>query len=135
MVELKPCPFCGGEPELIDRGDFYWVYCESCDALGGKHRDESKAVEAWNQRAALDAAREERDALIAEVADIGEILIQEEWDVWAGATMGTREWELPLGETVTLGSRSETTYHHAPNLARALRERIQARADVEQGEL
>lgn len=60
MAELKPCPFCGGEAELVDYGlnaRYKGVTCGECGArtrffspeigIGG----EFAAIEAWNRRA------------------------------------------------------------------------------------
>lgn len=63
MAELKPCPFCGGEPEYhidekgIDVEDMkinpnvvHFVWCHKCMAVISC---DSKAgvIEAWNRRA------------------------------------------------------------------------------------
>ena len=53
---LKPCPFCGGEVELVkqkgDEFEFVLVSCKNCDAviaIGGSD-NEQKVTEAWNNR-------------------------------------------------------------------------------------
>lgn len=67
MQELKPCPFCGGEPYLrtefeTNRFFSYWKYriqCGSCGSVGEiftcfNFEDEvtkNKAIDAWNRRA------------------------------------------------------------------------------------
>lgn len=57
MDELKPCPFCGGEAELIETGAFYnkagYVQCRRCGAcsrfaLGENYID--ICLELWNFR-------------------------------------------------------------------------------------
>lgn len=78
--ELKPCPFCGGEPIRSDENDgmgagmiAYWVSCKSCKsssfATTARIDDETKrlsarqrADEAWNIRTdnTLDRVRELR---------------------------------------------------------------------------
>jgi Lar family restriction alleviation protein len=65
MVDLKPCPFCGGEPALALAPcpePIAYVTCE-CGANGADFfetddGDEyaAKAITAWNTRAALDAS-------------------------------------------------------------------------------
>ena len=52
MIELKPCPFCGGEAEITHYdGDGYLPHCTKCAGMVEtwfKHEEE--AVEAWNRR-------------------------------------------------------------------------------------
>ena len=51
MTKLKPCPFCGGEAEVVDCGNEYFCRCKKCainqDHLYGQRCD---AVKAWNRR-------------------------------------------------------------------------------------
>ena len=66
MSDLKPCPFCGKEPnqttvELGDRPCFYYE-CENpkCHAAEmGWHDTEQEARDAWNNRPIEDALRKE----------------------------------------------------------------------------
>lgn len=54
--ELKPCPFCGGKPEvrnLVDSGSAIHVACRCGAQLFGRRYhfgSESEAVAAWNKR-------------------------------------------------------------------------------------
>lgn len=71
-VELKPCPFCGGDEVTI--GSFgsscvepqHYVSCEECDGATVNHVSEGEAIAAWNRRAAsepiTDAANDAQDA-------------------------------------------------------------------------
>ena len=52
MEELKPCPFCGGEAELIDGPFHSWqVECGTCYAKTNHSNDSAaEVVTAWNTR-------------------------------------------------------------------------------------
>lgn len=54
--ELLPCPFCGGDARLLDKGgDEYDVCCGTtqCYASCGAdwYLERARAIEAWNRRA------------------------------------------------------------------------------------
>lgn len=58
MIELKPCPFCGGKAKLIYIGFMSVVKCQKCGAFGEVVPDyyeqgdgKTEAIEAWNRRA------------------------------------------------------------------------------------
>lgn len=56
-AEAKPCPFCGGEPELNDPGEAYpFVMCREpeCNTFGPHHNDPAGALRLWNVRQAAD---------------------------------------------------------------------------------
>lgn len=50
--KLKPCPFCGGEVDFIDRIEArcFAVVCMSCYADGPMGDTESHAADLWNKR-------------------------------------------------------------------------------------
>ena len=54
--ELKPCPFCGGEPTVSYDADDKWFLIEclndDCPFIvqGQWHLDMEEAIEAWNRR-------------------------------------------------------------------------------------
>lgn len=55
MVELKPCPFCGGEAKLehnymTDYGDSYWVSCCSCNVSTDSDWAQESVIATWNKR-------------------------------------------------------------------------------------
>ena len=62
MSELKPCPFCGGDPVAIEtrpgRGE---LYCGNCDVvLGGNNAMTAEEwTDAWNARAERTCIAEE----------------------------------------------------------------------------
>ena len=48
--ELKPCPFCGGEAEIVISGGERRVDCKKCGARSDWYDTEVEAVAAWNNR-------------------------------------------------------------------------------------
>lgn len=56
MLDLKNCPFCGGDNVSVQhgttstRGQYLMVWCVSCQAAGGEHLVEAEATAAWNRR-------------------------------------------------------------------------------------
>ena len=54
MAELKPCPFCGGEAEYVDNGDYKDVSCKDFRCRGWAESlnctSKKEAIEAWNRR-------------------------------------------------------------------------------------
>jgi Lar family restriction alleviation protein len=50
-TELKPCPFCGGEAEMIGgSGGSYWLVCSGCSICSPMYNTSKAAIEAWNRR-------------------------------------------------------------------------------------
>ena len=61
-IELKPCPFCGGDPVEFTYSGSDCVGCKDCIAyLGGEESDLThlQLAEAWNRRAELADAQAE----------------------------------------------------------------------------
>lgn len=55
--KLKPCPFCGGEAEVIKgylygKVTHYSVTCPQCDFEYGMYKSKQNAEKAWNRRKA-----------------------------------------------------------------------------------
>ena len=53
MADLKPCPFCGGEAELIENNrytDIHSVMCKNCYSESDRYNTKENAVKAWNTR-------------------------------------------------------------------------------------
>lgn len=55
MLELKQCPFCGGEAKI--GYEKYWqprvsrrIICTKCYSSSGWYSTEEEAIEAWNRR-------------------------------------------------------------------------------------
>lgn len=56
MTELLPCPFCGGEAEILTaesmRGGYlFGIMCNDCCSRGDVYDTEAEAIAAWNTRA------------------------------------------------------------------------------------
>ena len=52
---LKPCPFCGGEAEVLtaesmNGGYLFGIMCNDCRSRGDVYDTEAEAIEAWNRR-------------------------------------------------------------------------------------
>ena len=47
---LKPCPFCGGEAEMMGI-TFVYVKCLNCGVETMGYREEDEAAGTWNRRA------------------------------------------------------------------------------------
>jgi len=52
MTELKPCPFCGGDPCFIEGPGYYSVFCDLCEfhPESGPYAEKENAIQAWNTR-------------------------------------------------------------------------------------
>ena len=48
--KLKPCPFCGGEPDLFEAPSVYFVECSKC-YYPTNYDTKEEAINAWNRRA------------------------------------------------------------------------------------
>lgn len=56
-MELKSCPFCGGEAKMknvgVELGDpEYAICCDKCWIQGPSHPHKEPAINLWNTRAA-----------------------------------------------------------------------------------
>ncbi|MDR5821956.1 Lar family restriction alleviation protein [Caballeronia sp. LZ043] len=79
IEELKPCPFCGTVPKLVEMGDIIGIECGGdCDKTGlcvafAPHKRDT-AIAAWNRRAALAPAQpiyqvQQRDGFWLDVSE------------------------------------------------------------------
>ena len=48
--KLLPCPFCGGEAEMLNGVGEYWVKCEDCNASARMSSSKGAVVKSWNER-------------------------------------------------------------------------------------
>jgi hypothetical protein len=65
MTELKPCPFCGGIPQL--QPNLIFIRCDACNVeLGESESWKADVIEKWNTRS-LDLPSELRKAFEAGV--------------------------------------------------------------------
>ena len=58
MNKLKPCPFCGGEPELKKTGAWRWIECK-CGVNTEWELDKKKVIDIWNRRVSDVTVRED----------------------------------------------------------------------------
>jgi Lar family restriction alleviation protein len=79
MTDLKPCPFCGGEPLVITSRDdassrgfgdgeipeYFWVQCKNmaCGTEGPSVQSREDAAKAWNPRPEEERLRAENASL------------------------------------------------------------------------
>jgi Lar family restriction alleviation protein len=53
-VKLRPCPFCGRTPMLVECATHYFVRCPSnCCEQSIFYEDKNDAIEAWNRRTSV----------------------------------------------------------------------------------
>ena len=87
-IELKPCPFCGGEAELKEyrltaKADSrHVVYCQKCGVITRFYESPEAAAEAWNRRseqAMPFGAFSVVDTKTGQYPDLEEIVLKEEW--------------------------------------------------------
>lgn len=55
-TELKPCPFCGGKPDIYEHEDFVFIRCQVCEcgtpsiSASIKYCATECAADLWNRR-------------------------------------------------------------------------------------
>ena len=50
-INLKPCPFCGGQAKIFGYSHMWYVKCPACGASTACENTDKKAADAWNRRA------------------------------------------------------------------------------------
>ena len=64
LIDLKPCPFCGGQANVIEHrfhglDSSYGLQCKKCKAETYQfYESEEKAIKAWNRRAGEEEQHE-----------------------------------------------------------------------------
>jgi len=49
-MQIKPCPWCGGNGDESNDGDNYWVRCCTCGAESPYEYNKEDAFRVWNAR-------------------------------------------------------------------------------------
>jgi len=86
--KLKPCPFCGQKPMVMDKyspeesATKYWVECRygfcQCNPSTLFHSSRASAIKAWNKRSAYDENVVEMSRVLEEIRRIsGEAVVDE----------------------------------------------------------
>lgn len=48
--EIKPCPFCGNQPEKLTGMGEYWIKCPKCNSSCDMKSSPDECIKAWNTR-------------------------------------------------------------------------------------
>lgn len=75
--ELKTCPFCGGEAEIVISGGDRRVDCKKCGARSDWYDTEAEAIAAWNRREA--SCTEKQNSSKLTYADVEKMVNPLEW--------------------------------------------------------
>jgi len=76
-MKLKPCPFCGGEPALIEAMGEYWYNCTDCCASVNMATSKKEAAKLWNKRCHGICDKKQRKAELADAKKLASDLICE----------------------------------------------------------
>ncbi|WP_277202297.1 Lar family restriction alleviation protein [Victivallis vadensis] len=82
--ELKPCPFCGADPDISVQEDdtedtYYVVACTNCNMAHSSSDDENVAIRNWNDRPIEDAQAARIAELEAERDRLREVVEKLVW--------------------------------------------------------
>lgn len=50
MIELKPCPFCGGDVDLVHENDYVSISCGQCGIMTDFYPSADALSDVWNSR-------------------------------------------------------------------------------------
>lgn len=101
-VELKPCPFCCGEPWISDGGNgiHFRVFCgvTACQAAGPLERCAADAVSAWNVRALTHPTEQTDGAVVEALVKCRDKFREYECQHKAKAQVAERDPTISMGE-------------------------------------
>lgn len=93
--ELKPCPFCGGEAEIVEDRlygeDYYAGRCRSCAATSIFEFTKEEAIAAWNRRETGRITEETRGKATLTLPDGKEVHVYETPDPFSPLTLDENE--------------------------------------------
>jgi hypothetical protein len=69
-IKLLPCPFCGGEAEIVGK---HWVQCRRCATEGGYYDNIETAIEVWNTRKPMERIVERLEESADQCIKIGDV--------------------------------------------------------------
>ena len=69
-VDLKPCPFCGGNAYIDDYDRSYIAICWNCHAETYEFKDKEECIRAWNNRPIEDEKDKEIESLKVELDNL-----------------------------------------------------------------
>lgn len=68
-IELKPCPFCGGEARFADVTG-HWLICKECLCETQYYNNPADAVKAWNTRKPIQDLMEQIDEEVEDLPNL-----------------------------------------------------------------
>ena len=79
-MDLKPCPFCGGEPEQHCSPRWqYTICCHKCD-IKFAHMDRYEVAKLWNKRQESSSAEAKLRKLLDGLDSLGILLVNSGYD-------------------------------------------------------
>ena len=83
---VLPCPFCGGEAEMLtaesmNGGYLFGIMCNDCRSRGDVYDTEAEAIAAWNSRAERTCNLIEDRGLL-HCSNCGGVAEKQSWAYW-----------------------------------------------------